>query len=161
VTSAPGDEARDLELADEAATRALASRLAQVSRIGDVIALHGDLGTGKTSFARGFIAALGEGEEVPSPTFTLVQSYETRHGLVAHFDLYRLARPEDAEELGLDEALGEAIVLIEWPERLGDWLPRERLDLELRFGSTPQARRARLRGSPSWRERLAAMPGDG
>src|SRR5947207_3065485 len=92
-------------LPDPAATAALAGRVAPLARRGDVVALRGDLGSGKTAFARAFIAArAGRPVEVPSPTFTLVQTYELPDGAIWHFDLYRLERPDDAIELGIDEA---------------------------------------------------------
>jgi tRNA threonylcarbamoyladenosine biosynthesis protein TsaE len=153
---------RMMELGDEAATVALARRIAAVARAGDVIALAGDLGTGKTRFARAFVdAAAGDGEEVPSPTFTLVQTYDSPAGPIWHFDLYRLARPEEAYELGIEEALADGIVLIEWPERLGDLLPAERLDIALAYGDRPTARRARLAGHGGWAPRLAGLFPDG
>ena len=154
MTPASGDNPYPVELADEAATEALAGRVALEAQRGDVIALEGTLGTGKTSFARAFVRALGVEDEVPSPTFTLVQIYDTARGAVWHFDLYRLARPEDAYELGIEEAMGDGISLIEWPERLGALLPRERLDIALAMGATPQSRRATLRAAPSWTARL-------
>src|SRR5579884_1615816 len=119
---------RVIDLPDEAATTALAARLAEQARPGDVIALRGDLGSGKTTFARAFIRALGGGEEVPSPSFTLVQLYELAAATVWHFDLYRLRSPEEAWELGIEEAFAGGIALIEWPERLGALLPERRLD---------------------------------
>ena len=147
-----------IELASEAATQALAAGIARRARAGDVIALRGELGSGKTSFARGFIRALGRGdEEVPSPTFTLVEQYDLDRLQVWHFDLYRLAKPEDAYELGLEEALAGGVLLIEWPERLGPLLPRERLDVTLSAGSSPSRRRAVLRGSPRWAQRLGEI----
>ena len=157
MTPASSDNGHPVELADEAATEALAGRVAGEARIGDVIALSGALGTGKTSFARAFVRALGVADEVPSPTFTLVQTYDTASGTIWHFDLYRLAQPEDAYELGLEEAMGDGISLIEWPERLGALLPRERLDIALAMGATPESRRATLRASPSWAERVARV----
>ncbi len=116
---------------------ALAAALARTARCGDVITLSGGLGAGKTTFARFFIrslAARGEGdvdEEVPSPTFTLVQVYEREPAAVWHFDLYRITRPEDAYELNIEEAFEAGISLIEWPERLGALLPPDRLDVHL------------------------------
>jgi len=154
------DAALSFDLPSEAMTAALAARLARRSRAGDVIALRGDLGTGKTVFARAFIRALrGLAEEVPSPTFTLVQIYEGEAGAPAiwHFDFYRLTRPEEVFELGFEEALAQAIVLIEWPERLGLMLPRERLEVRLAPGLTSRARRIELCPSPAWRDRIADL----
>ena len=147
-----------LDLPDEAATAALAGRLAAVARRGDVIALQGDLGTGKTAFARAFVNALPGGvEEVPSPTFTLVQTYPRGELEVWHFDLYRLERPEEAAELGLEEALAEGVTLIEWPERLGGGLPRGALILAFAYGETPTARQVVLSGGAAWSERLREL----
>jgi tRNA threonylcarbamoyladenosine biosynthesis protein TsaE len=145
-----------LDLSDEAATAALAVRVAGVAAARDVIALKGDLGTGKTSFARAFIRARGGAEEVPSPTFTLVQVYDLDPVPVWHFDLYRLRAPEEAWELGIEDAFATAISLIEWPERLGTLLPPKHLEIALTFGEGPRTRRAVLGGDPGWRERLAA-----
>jgi tRNA threonylcarbamoyladenosine biosynthesis protein TsaE len=143
-------------LPDAAATAALAARLAPLARAGDVVALRGTLGSGKTSFARAFIAArAGHAVEVPSPTYTLVQTYELLDGAIWHFDLYRLARPDDAIELDIDEAFATGISLIEWPERLGDLLPAERLDVTLTFDG--DARRAALAAGDGWPDRLAAL----
>ena len=109
---------------------ALAKPLAEALRTGDVVALWGDLGTGKTTFARVLIQTLvGEEVNVPSPTFTLVQTYDSSHGEVWHCDLYRLKDPEEAFELGLEDAFHQAICLIEWPERLGSLLPDRRIDM--------------------------------
>ncbi|MEX0809757.1 MAG: tRNA (adenosine(37)-N6)-threonylcarbamoyltransferase complex ATPase subunit type 1 TsaE [Dongiaceae bacterium] len=144
-----------LAIGNEAALGRLAARLAARARPGDLIALEGDLGAGKTSFARAFIRSLqDEPEDVPSPTFTLLQSYETKAGLVHHFDLYRIENPAETGPLGFEEALGEGIVLVEWPERLGALLPAERLSLRLEFGSTPDSRRATLRATGSWAARM-------
>ncbi len=144
----------EIELADEAATGRLAAAIAARARPGDVIALKGELGSGKTVFARAFLEALGHRGEVPSPTFTLVQSYDTARGPVAHFDLYRLNRAEEALELGLEDAIAEGMVLIEWPERLGASLPRPCLVVHLAAGATPGARRASLSGDGDWPLRL-------
>jgi tRNA threonylcarbamoyladenosine biosynthesis protein TsaE len=143
-------------LPDPTATARLAARVAPLARIGDVVALHGALGSGKTSFARAFVAARAERViEVPSPTFTLVQTYELPNGPVWHFDLYRLDRPDDAIELGIDEAFTDAISLIEWPERLGALLPADRLDVRLSFAGS--GRRAVLEAAPAWQARLADL----
>lgn len=150
-----------LELPDLAATAALARALAARARPRDVIGLSGSLGTGKTSFARAFLHAMaeltgGEVDEVPSPTFTLVQVYDFPGLSVWHFDFFRLDKPEDAWELGIEEAFATAVSLIEWPERLGPLLPEERL--ELRLEMTPaDARRARLVGTGDWAERLEGI----
>jgi tRNA threonylcarbamoyl adenosine modification protein YjeE len=119
-------------LADEAATTRLGEDLAQALKPGDVVALHGDLGAGKTTLARALIRAMADDAEldVPSPTFTLVQAYEGRLP-IHHFDLYRTASPDELSELGLDEALERGAALIEWPERAGDRLPADTLHATL------------------------------
>lgn len=148
-----------LELPDEAATADLARRIAARAVRGDVIGLAGDLGSGKTSFARAFIRAWGMGQEdVPSPTFTLVEVYHSSgHPPIWHFDLYRLRAAEEAYELGIEEAFAEAVSLIEWPERLGSLLPAEHLAIALGEGAQPTARRARLTGSAGWAARLQGI----
>ena len=144
-----------VDLPDEAATADLASTLATLARVADVLALSGDLGAGKTTFARAFIRArTGETDDVPSPTFTLVQAYEDAKGTVYHFDLLRIAAPEDAYELGIEEALAEGISLIEWPDRLGSLLPRDRLNITFAFADEPEARTARLAAYADWPGRL-------
>jgi len=151
-------EPRSLLLADEAATDRLARALAAMLAAGDTVLLSGELGAGKTRLARALIGALSDApEEVPSPTFTLLQSYETRKGKVSHFDLYRLAAPEEAYELGIEEAAVDGIALVEWPERLGALLPADRLEIALGFGRRPDERTARLVGHGRWRERLAEL----
>ena len=149
-------------LASPAAMADLAANLAPLLRAGDVIGLEGELGTGKTTFARALIRTLGLGqEEVPSPTFTLVQTYETDGLTVWHCDLYRIERPEDAVELGLDEAFGSALTLIEWPERLGRDLPPRRLRLGFAYGDDETARRVTVMGGREWRRRLEGLFDDG
>lgn len=150
-----------VDLPDEAATAALAAKISALAEVGDVIALKGDLGSGKTSFARSFIRARGGAEEVPSPTFTLVQIYELGSGAIWHFDLYRLKSREEAWELGIEDAFSEGISLIEWPERLGPLLPRRRLEIEFLFGDQPEARRALIDAGEGWQQRLAGISADG
>jgi len=152
-----GTSSRELYLADLAATGRLAQAIARLARVGDVLALAGPLGVGKTAFARAFIRALGGEEEVPSPTFTLVQLYELGTLTLYHFDLYRLERPEEAYELGIEEAFAEGVTLIEWPERLGPLLPPERLDVALAFAEESDARRVRLTGHGRWARQLAEL----
>jgi len=149
-----------VDLPDEAATAAFAARISILAATGDIIALKGDLGAGKTSFARAFIRARGGIEEVPSPTFTLVQVYELGAAAIWHFDLYRINVPEEAWELGIEDAFVEGISLIEWPEHLGPLLPRRRLEIELLFGDHPEARRAVLDPGEDWQARLAGIAAD-
>jgi tRNA threonylcarbamoyl adenosine modification protein YjeE len=155
-----------LDLPDESATLALAGALAAVARRGDVIALSGPLGSGKTVFARGFIAARLGAAEVPSPTFTLVETYQPVGGPssieppVWHFDLYRLEAPDEAYELGIEEAFADGITLIEWPERLGGLLPHEHLGIALDSGASATSRIARVDASHSWASRLAGIIGE-
>ena len=115
-----------MPLADETATEALGAMLAERLRPGDVVGLYGGLGSGKTTLARAVLRAASGDREliVPSPTFTLVEVYETARGTYWHFDLYRLEAAEQVYELGWEEALAEGIVLIEWPQRLGNLLPK-------------------------------------
>jgi tRNA threonylcarbamoyladenosine biosynthesis protein TsaE len=113
-----------INLADPAATEAFGASLAPLVRAGDVITLSGDLGMGKTSIARGLLAALGLTGEAPSPSFAIVQPYDPPDVRlpVLHVDLYRINDPEDLDELGLAEALGDTLLLVEWPERApGYW----------------------------------------
>jgi tRNA threonylcarbamoyladenosine biosynthesis protein TsaE len=149
-----------VDLPDEAATAALAARISALAEVGDVIALKGDLGSGKTSFARSFIRARGGAEEVPSPTFTLVQIYEVGQAAIWHFDLYRLKSSEEAWELGIEDAFSEGISLIEWPERLDSLLPRRRLEIEFLFGDQPDSRRALIDAGQAWQQRLGGISAD-
>ena len=152
-----------LSLADLQATAAFARRLAGVVQPGDVLALSGELGVGKTTFARCFINALprhtGEfvEEEVPSPTFTLVQTYDRHPAAVWHVDLYRLTTPEEAVELGLEEAFADAVTLIEWPERLEPYLPADRLQLSFRFADRSESREVDIFGCRDWQSRLSGI----
>jgi tRNA threonylcarbamoyl adenosine modification protein YjeE len=126
------DDAISLFLADDAATARLGEDLALALRVGDCLALSGDLGSGKSSLARAVLRAMADDEEldVPSPTFTLVQSYELRIP-VSHFDLYRLGDPDELVELGFDEALQNGICIVEWPEMAERELPTGRIRLRL------------------------------
>jgi tRNA threonylcarbamoyladenosine biosynthesis protein TsaE len=153
---------RLIELPDLPATMRLAAAVAELARPGDAILLQGVLGAGKTEFARAFLrSATGQPElEVPSPTFTLVQSYATRLGTVHHFDLWRLDGPAALTELGWDEARDD-IVLVEWPDRLGALRPLDALTIALQPASAdagvpdPDARHATLSGWPDRIGRLA------
>ena len=153
---------RTLMLADIAATRALAARLGPLLRVGDVVALFGGLGAGKTAFVRALIqhlqAPLRAVEDVPSPTFSLVQQYQIGPLELWHFDLYRLSGPEETDELGMEEAFANGVSMIEWPERLGSRLPRQRLEIYLEFpsdaGMQENRRMARLVGYGDWSERM-------
>jgi len=157
-----------IDLADEAETAALARKLAAAARPSDVLALSGDLGTGKTVFARAFInARAASPEEVPSPTFTLVQTYafpdpgDPGGGIpVYHFDLFRIEDAGEIEELGMEEAFAGGISLIEWPERLNGLLPADRLDVSLAQGEGAGERRCVLTGHGSWAGRLRAVAGE-
>lgn len=156
VSGTSGLDSREISLPDAAATEAFGQRLGAVLSGGDVICLRGGLGAGKTTLARGAISAwTGAQEEAPSPTYTLVQTYDGPRGELWHVDLYRLKAPEEALELGLEEAFADAACLIEWPERLGGYLPADRLDiaLEPREGG----RTARLVGHGAWRTRIDAI----
>ncbi len=147
-----------LELSDEAATEALAARLCALLRPGDVVALGGDLGAGKTALARAVIrTAAGAEVEVPSPTFTLVQTYDLPIGPLWHFDLYRLSGPDEVIELGWDEARAEGIVLVEWPDRLGRLVPADRLEIVLSFGAKPGHRAVAITGCGGWVKRVSAL----
>ena len=152
-------------LRDVGETSRLAETLSRYLRPGDVIGLGGDLGLGKTTLARALINALAQrlgapAEEVPSPTFTLVQVYELPGLIVSHFDLYRIERPEEIRELGLADAIADGVVLIEWPERLGAWLPADRLDVVLGPGAGPDERIAEIAGHGEWAGRLAGIMDD-
>ena len=136
-------------LADPAASEALGAAVARALRQGEAVCLYGPLGAGKTTLARGLIRQLCGGEEdIPSPTFTLVQTYDAPGMTLSHFDLYRIERPEELEELGLDDALDLGAAVIEWPERLGARLPTDRLDISL--GMDGEGRRAELGRHGRW-----------
>lgn len=151
-----------ITLPDPAATDRLAVAVAPLVRPGDVLLLDGALGTGKTAFARALIPCLtGRPEEVPSPTFTLVQTYETDVATVWHFDLYRLAGPDEVLELGWDDAQAGGIAVVEWPDRLGPLAPADCLTVHFDYwGVDDCGRRATLTGTGSWTPRLARLTAD-
>ncbi len=146
------DLTRTLDTED--ATRALAARIARLTQPGDAILLHGPLGAGKSAFVRAFLRAeSGDPSlDVPSPTYTLVQSYELPRFTAHHFDLWRLSGPGDLEELGWDEARAD-VVLVEWPERLEDLRPEDALCITL----TPISETARRITLSGWPDRMADL----
>jgi tRNA threonylcarbamoyladenosine biosynthesis protein TsaE len=141
-------------LPDEEATSGLGARLARLLRAGDVVLLSGPIGSGKSTLARGLIRArLGGAEEVPSPTFTLIQVYEAAGVEIWHADLYRLTHPDEVAELGLDDAFRTAISVVEWPDRLGRHLPQNAL--RIAFAAEGDGRRVTLSGGrPGLRKAL-------
>jgi len=137
----------EFPLPDLDATAKLGAGIAGGLKAGDAVALWGDLGAGKTTLARAILRALGVAGEVPSPTFTLVQNYDTAPR-IAHFDLYRLKSAREMEELGFEDALMEGAVLVEWPERAPEVLPPDAL--HVRLGQDKGGRNARLTGPARW-----------
>lgn len=153
---------RKFLLSKPEATSKLAEELATFLKPGDCILLEGDLGAGKTHFARAAIqarlSASGRIEDVPSPTFTLVQVYDDQECDIWHCDLYRLSGPDELVELGLEEALDTAICFIEWPDRLGEFRPRDALTISLRMTDVPGQRVAQFSGpSARWASVLSAL----
>lgn len=145
-----------LDMPDETATADFAAQMANLLRPGDTLLLEGAIGAGKSTFARALIRSrLGRMEEVPSPTFTLVQTYEDARGDMWHCDLYRLTHPDEAIELGLDEAFETAICLIEWPDRLADLAPASALCLA--FEAREDHHVVDLRGDQAWAKRLDSL----
>lgn len=141
-------------LADEAATEAVGRKLATLLRPGDVLALSGPLGVGKTTLVRSVLRELGHRGEVPSPSFAMVQPYEELQPPVWHVDLYRVEEPGELAELGLESAF-EAALLVEWPERAGEDAWPDALRLALDFGQNGE-RILTADVPPSWQERWAA-----
>ncbi len=142
-----------LFLPDETAAAAVGSKLAPLLETGDVVLLEGPLGAGKTTLARGLIIAFCGALEVPSPTFTLVETYEGAAGTLWHFDLYRLEKREDVWELGLEEALDNGVALIEWPDRIDGLIPTGALRLKLFIQEG--GRRLEIEAPPRWLHRLS------
>ena len=149
-----------LMLPDPAATTAFGTALAGLLHAGDTVLLAGPIGAGKSHMARAVIRALLDDaagrEEIPSPTYTLVQSYDTARGPLLHADLYRLTDPRDLDDIGLTDAFGQAICLVEWPEILGDEAPQDALVLTL--SATPDdGRQMTLQAAGNWGDRLPAL----
>ncbi|MCM8731465.1 tRNA (adenosine(37)-N6)-threonylcarbamoyltransferase complex ATPase subunit type 1 TsaE [Hephaestia sp. GCM10023244] len=142
-----------IRLADAAASEALGARLAELVRAGDVITLSGPLGAGKTSIARGLLAALGLEGDAPSPSFAIVQPYDVPEVTlpVLHVDLYRIESPAELDELGLDEARHDSVLVIEWPERAPGHWPEA---LALTLAIAPDGARSLTADVPApWKER--------
>jgi tRNA threonylcarbamoyl adenosine modification protein YjeE len=137
-----------------AETEALARRIAAGLAVGDTIALEGDLGAGKTTLARAILRALGETGEVPSPSFTLVQPYETKRLKIAHCDLYRIEDAAEVDELGLEDALDQGAVLIEWPDRVPARIPDDALTVRIQILGE-QERAVQFWGPARWAHLLA------
>lgn len=151
---------KSISVTDESGTIALAQALAKQTGAGDVILMHGTLGMGKSAFCRAFIREMAGNpdEEVPSPTFTLVQIYETSPVPVWHFDLYRLSDPEEVHELDIEDAFHEAVSLIEWPDRLEYLTPENRLDIYIEPGSNQNGRTFQfVAHGADWQKRLDAF----
>ncbi|MEO8531134.1 MAG: tRNA (adenosine(37)-N6)-threonylcarbamoyltransferase complex ATPase subunit type 1 TsaE [Deltaproteobacteria bacterium] len=140
-------------------TAALAARLAERVQIGDTLLLSGPIGAGKSVFARSLIQSLltrtGQNEDVPSPTFTLVQRYQAGNLPIVHADLYRLKNRHELDDIGLLDDIGTALTLIEWPELLPEWIRGEALSLTI--AGDGQQRHISLSGAHSWAQRLSGF----
>jgi tRNA threonylcarbamoyladenosine biosynthesis protein TsaE len=144
---------RQFEFEREAETAALGREIASHLAAGDTVTLSGPLGSGKTVLVRALVRKFSPREEVPSPTFTLVQTYETQNFVVSHVDLYRVKNENELRELGLDEALERGVLIIEWPDRMGAQLPADRLDIM--FEAVDEEHRlVKLVGRGTWASRL-------
>lgn len=147
----------DVPLSQEADTLTFARALGKLLQPGDVVCLWGDLGAGKSTLARALIQGrMGDDTDAPSPTFTLVQTYEAPDYDIWHFDLYRLEDPSEVLELGIEDAFAEAVSLIEWPDRLGPYMPLERIDVVITHGEN-DGRDLALYAPPAWEERLQPL----
>ena len=134
-------------------TKKLAQKLADNAKKGDVFALYGTLGMGKSVFARAFIQKLCCVEDVPSPTFTLLQTYSSSKGEIYHYDLYRLKHPDEVFELGFEDAVYGGITLVEWPENAGSWLPKDIIKINIVSHETGRLFRIDI-GSEEKKDRL-------
>ena len=148
-----------IEDVTEAELAKLAAWTSLILKKGDTVHLNGDLGAGKTTFARALIRHLSENsiDEIPSPTFALLQHYETARVDIYHFDLYRLSDPDEAFEIGLDDAAINGVSLIEWPERLENHVGPDYLDIRLEEAQASEERHVTLTGHGMWRERIAGL----
>jgi len=140
----------------------LALKFAKIIAQGDVLLLQGGIGAGKTHFARCLIQSLlDQPEDIPSPTFTLVQTYPTRIGELWHADLYRLSHPDEVFELGLHDAFSDAVCLVEWPDRLGDLAPKQALLINFELSDQPESRMVTLTWkAPRWDVLLKGFTND-
>lgn len=153
---------KKIYLKDLSESRLLAGRLSAVLNTGDILTFEGELGAGKTEFCRAIIHAIGYNEDVPSPTFNLVQTYEpdTTDLLtpaIWHMDLYRLDRAEDVFELGIEDGFDSAVSLIEWPDRMGQYLPEGHLKIKLFHGDKEGSRYILFEGNAHWQERIKEL----
>lgn len=148
-----------LILKSEPETVALGAQIAELLRPGDLVGLAGNLGAGKTTLARALVRHLLPGEEVPSPTFTLVQIYDVRQFKIWHTDLYRVKARSELRELGFEEALEDGVLLVEWPDRMGEDLPEDRLDVIMEVDDGAEDRRVKLIGRGSWASRVKFLAG--
>jgi len=148
--------ALEIMLPDMAATEKLGNIIASGLRAGDTVALKGDLGAGKTTLARAILRGLGVSEDVPSPSFTLVQEYETPKIAVRHYDFYRIENAREIDELGIDDALDDGAVLIEWPERAENRIARDALRVTL-SASGETARNVEIEGPARWADVFKAV----
>lgn len=152
----------EITLSDVSATKEFSARFAPLLRRGDVVAFDGALGAGKTELCRSIIHALGLSDDVPSPTFTMVQTYEPAPDdqvtpTIWHMDMYRLESPQDSLELGIEEAFEDAVSLIEWPAKLGSYLPAGFLTLRLEIAVDGKTRNLTIIGDTVWKARLGKI----
>ncbi|MDG1859575.1 MAG: tRNA (adenosine(37)-N6)-threonylcarbamoyltransferase complex ATPase subunit type 1 TsaE [Emcibacteraceae bacterium] len=153
---------KEFYLEDLSASKALAAQLASLFEIGDIITFEGNLGTGKTEFCRAIIHSLGFDEDVPSPTFSLLQTYEPALDdqdtvSIWHLDLYRLEKPEDVFELGIEDGFDTAVTLIEWPDKMEKHLPDGHLKIKLAMGEGDGQRKITFDGNDYWKIRLKGL----